>query len=258
MKVLNFPTAVPDRFVVFDLEYLADRHLYDRYRRTDPDPASCRWPFRRVVSVSAMSVCVTDGVWEVEDFRSFISPDERQNVRAFFDWMLERPAHRAVTWSGAAEDLPILKTAAMEFGFTLPLQLRQNERDRQGFMHWDLSLILKAGSGTHVHQLELAVRLGLAGKMAGSAGQVPYRVAEGNLKAVAWISECDVLLTACLLASHLVTLGQVMSVQAAHYVTLRYVRERREHASYHRELGNYLAKVERQIIAEQRRWLEAG
>ncbi len=207
--------------------------------------------------MSAMSVSVNDGVWEVEDFRSFINPDERENVRAFFDWMIERPAHRAVTWSGAAEDLPILKTAAMEFGFTLPLQLRQNERDRQGFMHWDLSLILKAGSGTHVHQLELAVRLGLAGKMAGSAGQVPYRVAEGNLKAVAWISECDVLLTACLLASHLVTLGQVMSVQAAHYVTLRYVRERREHASYHRELGNYLAKVERQIIADQRRWLEA-
>lgn len=257
MKVLNFAPAVPDRFVIFDLEYLADRHLYDRYRRIDPDPASCRWPFRRVVSVSAMSVSVNDGVWEVEDFRSFVGPDERQLVQAFFDWVIERPLHRAVTWSGAAEDLNILKTAALEFGLTLPRQLRQNERDRLGFMHLDLALIMKAGSGTHVHQLEFAVRLGLPGKMAGSAGQVPYRVAEGNLKAVAWISQCDVLLTACLLASHLVTLGQVMNVQAAHYVTMRYVRERAGDANYHRELGNYVAKAERQMIAEQRRWLDA-
>lgn len=258
MKVLSFSNAVPDRFVIFDLEYLADRQLFDRYARADPKPASCRWPFRRVIALSAMSVSVNGGVWEVDDFRSFINPIERDNIRAFFDWMRERPLHRAVTWSGAAEDLNILKTAALEFGFTLPPQLRQNERDRLGFMHLDLSHIMKAGSGTHVHQLELAVRLGLPGKMAGSAGQVPYRVAEGNLRAVAWISECDVLLTSCLLASHLVTLGQVMSIQAAHYVTMRYVRERATEANYHRELGNYIAKVERQMLADQRSWLEAG
>ncbi len=172
--------------------------------------------------------------------------------------MLERPLHRAVTWSGAAEDLPILKTAALELGFTLPRQLRQNERDRQGFMHLDLSLIMKAGSGTHVHQLELAVRLGIPAKMAGSAGQVPHLVAENNFKKIGFISECDVLTTACLLASHLVTLGQVTNLHTAHYVTMRFVRERAEQASYHRILGNYVSKAERRMIAEQRRWLEAG
>jgi len=145
----------------------------------------------------------------------------------------------------------------MEHGFALPRQFRHNERDRLGFMHMDLALVLKAGSGQFVHLLELATRLGLPAKMAGSAGQVPHHVARNDFKKVAWISECDVLATSLLLASHLVTLGQVMSAQAAHYVTMRYVRERAEEASYHRELGNYLAKVERQMIADQRSWLEA-
>lgn len=258
MKVLDFSTAaIPNHFVIFDVEYCADRHLYDRYCRIDPDPARCRWPFRRVVSVSAMSVSVNDGLWEVEDFQSFVNPNERENVRAFFDWIIKRPMHRAVTWSGAAEDLPILKTAALEFGFTLPRQLRQNERDRQGFMHLDLALIMKAGSGSHIHMLELAIRLGLPAKLAGSAGQVPHLVAERNFEAVGWISDCDVLTCSLLLASHLTTLGQVMSSKAAHFVTLKYVRDDRERARYHRELGNYLAKVEREMINDQHRWLEA-
>ena len=48
-----------------------------------------------------------------------------------------------------------------------------------------------------------------------------------------------------------------MNLRAAHYVTMRYVRERAEKANYHRELRNYVAKVEQQMTAEQRRWLEA-
>ena len=258
MNILNFATAIPTHFIVLDVEYLADLQLYDRYRRADPRPASCRWPFRRVVSASVMSVKIVDGVWEVEDFRSFIGPDERDLVRNLFNWMIERPAHRLVTYSGAAEDLLILKTGAMELGFTLPRQLRHNERDRLGFLHTDLALVLKAGSGQFVHMSELATRLGLPCKIAGSAGQVPYRIARSEYKEIAWISEVDTLTTALLLASHLTTLGQVVNVQAAHYVTMRYVRERADDASYHRELGNYISKVERQMLVKQRRWLEAS
>ena len=260
MKILNFATATPDRFFVFDVEYLADRRLYDRYFRTDPRPAACRWPFRRVVSASVMAVSVNDGVWEVQDFRSFACPDERQLLRAFFNWVTERPDHVGASWSGAAEDIPILKTSAMEYGLVLPRQLRQNERNRTGFLHWDLALILKGGSGTHVHQTELATRLQLPAKMAGSAGQVPYRVADNDFEAIGQISQCDVLTTSLLLASHLVTLGQVRSLKAAHFVTMSFVRAhaRDTEASYDRELGNYVARAQREMVAEQQAWLEAS
>ena len=210
------------------------------------------------MSASVMSVSIDEGVWVVDDFQSFAEPDERGLLQKLFHWMIERPTHRICTWSGAAEDLPILKTGAMEHGLPLPRQLRHNERDRLGFFHTDLALVLKAGSGTFVHQTELATRLHLPGKMAGSAGQVPHLVAEQNFEAVGWISECDTLLTSLLLASHLASLGQVFNVQAAHYVTMWFVRERRERANYHRELGNYISRVGRQMMADQQNWLEAG
>lgn len=258
MNIVPFSSTIVDRYIILDVEYLADLQLYHRYKISDPRPAACRWPFRRVMSASVMSVTVDEGVWTVDDFQTFAGPDERYLLQKLFHWMIERPEHRICTWSGAAEDLPILKTGSMEHGLPLPRQLRHNERDRIGFCHTDLALVLKAGSGTFVHQTELATRLHLPGKMAGSAGQVPYLVAEQNFEAVGWISECDTLLTSLLLASHLSSLGQVFNVQAAHYVTMRFVRERRERANYHRELGNYILRVGRQIMADQQIWLEAG
>lgn len=258
MNVLNFANSAASEFIILDVEYLTDLQLYNRYRINDRRPARARWPFRRVVSASVIAVAVNDGIWEVTDFRSFAGPNDRQVVRQLFDWMIERPAHRLVTWSGAAEDLPILKTAAMEMGFTVPRQLRQNERDRLGFLHLDLALILKGGSGQFVHMSELATRLGLPNKLAGSAGQVPHRVAENDFESVAAISDCDTLTTSLLLASHLASLGQISSSKAAHHATMRFVRERRERASYHRELGNYIARVGREMFSEQNRWLEAG
>jgi len=259
MKIINFPA--PDsatKYIVVDVETLNDTQLYHRYRTRDPRPAPCRWPFRRVVSASVMAITVEHGIWQVDDFRSFVGSDDRDVLSRLFAWMIERPQHRLVTWSGAAEDLNVFKTAAMEHGLTLPRQARHLERDRSGWLHLDLALLLEAGSGTHVHQSELAARLGLPSKMAGSAGQVPHLVCQGHFEAVGWISEVDTLLTGLLLAGHLASVGQVFSVHAAQYVTMRFVRERRETACYHRELGNYLSRAERQMLEEQRRWLEAS
>ncbi|HEX8533836.1 MAG TPA: hypothetical protein VF662_06680 [Allosphingosinicella sp.] len=259
MNILNFPAQDGvQRFIILDLETRNDDRLYHRYRTTDPRPAPCRWPFRRVVSATVMEVAVEHGIWEITHFQSWAGPEDHQIVRQLFNWMIERPAHRLVTYAGASEDIPVLKTAAMEIGLALPRQLRHLERDRAGWLHADLALVLKGGAGPYVHQLELATRLGLPAKMAGSAGQVPHLFDEGRFEAVAWISECDVLLTSLLLAAHLASLGQVISVTAAQYVTMRFVRERRPTASYHRELGNYLAKVARQMMEDQQGWLEAS
>ncbi len=257
MNAFNFPTTTDhQRHIILDVEFLGDRQLYHRYRMADPRPAKLRWPFRRVVSASVMAVRIDQGVWQVEDFRSFSGADDRLVVRALFDWILERPTHGLTTYGGASEDLPILKTASMEYGFTLPPQLRQNERNGRDFFHTDLGLVLKGGCGEFVHMFELATRLQLPGKLAGNAGQVPYRVAESNFEAVAWISECDTLTTSLLLASHLASLGQVKSAPTAHFVTMGFVRGRREKATYYRVLGNYRDRAKRQMVADQRSWLE--
>ena len=259
MNAFNFPPSTDhQRHIILDVEYLGDRQLYHRYRMSDPRPAKLRWPFRRVVSASVMAVRIDEGVWQVEDFRSFAGADDRVVVRALFDWILERPTHGLTTYGGASEDLPILKTASMEYGFTLPPQLRQNERNGRDFFHTDLGLVLKGGCGEFVHMFELATRLQLPGKLAGNAGQVPYRVAESNFEAVAWISECDTLTTSLLLASHLATLGQVTSMPTAHYVSMMFVRERRKRANYYRVLGNYASRTKRQMIDEQQAWLMAS
>ena len=42
-------------YIIFDCEFAVDRPLYERYRRADPDPAPCRWPMKRVMSVSVMA-----------------------------------------------------------------------------------------------------------------------------------------------------------------------------------------------------------
>lgn len=259
MKIINFPAQDGvAKYIVLDLETRDDARLYHRYRTSDPRPAPCRWPFRRVVSASVMAVTVDHGIWEVDDFRSWAGPDDGEVVRNLFTWMVERPAHRLVSYAGASEDIPVLKTASMEFGTPLPRQLRHLERDRAGWLHIDLALTLKGGAGPFVHQSELAARLELPAKIAGSAGQVPHLFQERRFEAVAWISECDVLLTSLLLAAHLASLGEVISATAAQYVTMRFIRERRESACYHRELGNYLSRAARQMMEDQQRWLEAS
>ena len=175
MNVINLANSTDhQRHIILDLEYRPDEQLYQRYRIADPRPAPCRWPFRRVVSASVMSVRIDEGVWQIEDFRSFAGSDDRLVVRQLFDWFRERPTHSLITYGGANEDLQILKMAAMEHCFILPPQLRQNERNGRDFFHTDLALVLRGGGGQFVHQLEPAVRLQIPGKLAGSAGQIPY------------------------------------------------------------------------------------
>jgi hypothetical protein len=259
MKLTQFPAQESaTKFIVLDVETMNDTRLYHRYFTRDPRPAPLRWPFRRVVAASVMAITVDNGVWQVDAFQSFAGEDDRFVVNNLFKWLIERPEHRVVTWSGAAEDLPLFKTAAMEYGLILPRQLRHNERDRLGWLHLDLALILKAGSGQFCHQSELAARLGLPSKIAGSAGQVPHLIEAGRIQECAAICEVDVLLTSLLLAGHLVSLGEVRSLHTAQYCTMRFVRNQRPFARYYRELGNYLASSERQMLEEQTRWLEAS
>lgn len=259
MDVYPFPSNDSiARYIVLDVESLDDKQLYHRYRSRDPRPAQCRWPFRRIVAATVMAISIENGIWEVENFRSFTGGDDRELVRQLFSWFTVRPRHRLVTWGGLNEDSVLVKTAAMEAGMKLPMQLRHLERDRGGFLHLDLAKELKAGSGQFVHLSEIATRLRLPWKMAGNAGKVPHLALQGRFREIAWLSESDVLTTALVLASHLATLGRVTNMTAAQYATVRHVRERRSRAPYHRELGNYLARFEREMMAACNSWLMAS
>lgn len=258
MTIIPFPSPDRVRFAILDLETMDDTHLYHRYRRGDRRAASCRWPFRRIVAASVMTVTVENGIWQVDDFRSFIDGNDAVLARKLFGWFIERPDYRLCTYGGLNEDIPVLKTVAMENGLKLPRQLRHLERDRHGFLHLDLAVVLRAGAGQFAHLTELTTRLGLPSKMAGSAGQVPHMVAAGRQADCAEIAEVDVLSTGLLLAAHLASLGEVCSLQASYYATMRAVRDRRPRASYHRELGNYMDKARRQMMEDQQRWLEAS
>ena len=179
------PTTSPaTRFIAFDIEFTPDQVLYQRYVRLDPRPAPCRWPMRRLIAATVLSISVIDGNVEAEEFRSFSGPSEAAVAGALFGYFAERPWHRAVSWGGLGMDINILRCAAMEFGLKLPRQLRPGERDRGTFLYLNLALSMKAGAGDYVHMLELAARIGAPCKFGPSAMAIPELVAASRYQTV--------------------------------------------------------------------------
>lgn len=250
--------AVPttSRFIVFDIEFLTDNALFERYSRADPRPCErARWPMRRLIAATVLSLSIEDGIVSVEDFRSFSGPEEAAVSKDLFSYFEERPTHLAVSWGGLATDSNILRCASMEHGLKLPRQLRPGERDRGGYCHLDLAVSMKAGAGAHVHMLELAMRIGAPCKFGPSAMAIPKLVARGHYRPIEWTSESDVVTTAWILCSHLATVGEVISADAAHYTLLRHVRMRRGQAPYSAYLGNVMDRLRRRMDASLSRWM---
>ena len=247
--------TVATRFIAFDIEFTPDHALYQRYARLDPRPAPCRWPMRRLIAATVLSLSVIDGVVEVEEFRSFSGPSEAAIAGALFAYFAERPFHRAVSWGGLGMDINILRCAAMEFGLKLPRQLRPGERDRVGFLHLDLALAMKAGAGDYIHMLELATRIGAPCKFGPSAMTIPKLVEGGRYQTVEWICESDTVTAAWILCSHLASIGEVTSADAAQFSILRHVRNLRGKAPYARYLSNVMDRLRRRMDESLNRWL---
>jgi len=253
----NIDSPAPaSKFVCFDIEFATDQALFDRYVRADPRPApAARWPMRRLIAATVLSLSVEDGIVSVQDFRSFSGPDEKAVAKALFSYFMERPMHRAVSWGGVATDSNILRCASMEHGLKLPRQLRPGERERGGHLHFDLAVSMKAGAGAHVHMLELAMRIGAPCKFGPSAMAIPELVASERYRTVEWICEADVVTTCWILCSHLASSGEVISADAAHYSLLRHVRMRRGQAPYARFLGNVMDRLRTRMNDSMSRWL---
>lgn len=241
------------RFIVLDCEFVKDQRLYDKYRRIDPRPANCRWPFKRVVSVSAMAIEIQGSQLEVTALQSWSGADEARLLMQLFRFLGAHPVHKLCTYGGVATDLPILRTAAMANGLKLPPQLRTFDRGQR--THFDLAIAMKAGAGEYVHLTEICTRLQLPCKMAESAAAVPHLAGQGRFRAIEYISESDVISTALVLAEFLSAQGELLSAKAAQLSIIRHVRERRAKALYNRLLGNVADRLRQEISAELNIWM---
>lgn len=244
------------KYIVFDIEFLTDECLFQRYSREDPRPQTrARWPMRRLVAASVLTLSVVDGIVEVEEFCSFSGPDESVVASKLFCYFADRPRHRAVTWGGLGTDINILRCAAMEHGLKLPRQLRPGERDRAGYLHCDLAVAMKSGAGDYVHLLELATRIGAPCKFGPSAMNIPGAVAKGHYRTIEWTAESDTITAAWVLCAHLASVGEITSADAAHYTILRHVRMLRGKAPYATYLGNVMGRLRRRMDDKLNRWL---
>jgi len=250
-------TYVPaHRFVVLDIEFVDDPVLYARYRRIDPRPADSRWPMRRIVAATVMSLTVEGGTLEVEGFTSFSGGAEDVLLLRLFAYLNERQGHRLVTYAGLSTEIPMLRLAAMAHDLKLPSQLSDNRRDRSGqWAHLDLAVLMKCGAGSYVHLAEIATRLNLPCKFGGSAMNIPELVARREYRKIEWISEADVIATGMILASHLASTGDLISAEAAHYAILKHVRPLRGEACYRDYLGNVADRLRSSMRADLQRWM---
>ena len=250
----NFASIVAaNKVVVLDLEFLPDEQLYARYVRLDPRPARSRWPMKRVVAATVMSLRVADGLLQVEHFKTFAGRDEGKLVSQLFAYFNERADYRLVTWGGLNVDIPVLRIAAMEHALKLPLQLRPQARDRRGWLHLDLCVEMKAGE--YVHLSEVATRLNIPVKFGGCAASIPHLVRKGDWRAIGWVCEADVVSLACLFSSYLGMLGELSSAEASHHHILSFVRGLRGEAPYSRYLGNVQHRLRDNMKAELSRWM---
>lgn len=127
--------------------------------------------------------------------------------------------------------------------------------DRSHHVHLDLAIAMKSGGRDFVHMSEIATRIGIPCKLAGSAGSVRYWVERNNYRAIEHLAESDVISAGLLLASYLDVQGELLSAKAAQLAIIRSVRPLRAHAPYARILGNVADRLRREIHEELNRWM---
>lgn len=234
-------------YAVLDVELLNANDEYAAYKKQDPRPAELRWPFRRVCAAALMTFTVTeDGQFEFGHFESWSEGGEAVILRALFLRLRMLPDYQLITWGGLSCDLLVIRLGACEHGLRLPRQLVHGARDRGQWLHRDLAVEFKAGSGVHVHMTEIAMRLRLPVKFADQASMVPMLVESGRWGRLESIAGADVITTAMLLTCQLAVNGDLNGAAAAHIVLLQQVCKLRPEARYH----DYLVRVTDRIVDE--------
>lgn len=176
------------------------------YTRSE-DPLTCpRWIFQ-TITTAAMMVLVEDdqGGVDVSQFVTLSAPDhdERAVVAGVLRVLAEAPADaEIVTWMGLAHDLPVLISACMRHGLSLPkgwgwLAFGGFHKER----HLDLARAYTAGMKMKpIHLAEVLAAMDIPGKITCPPFAVTNLMYAGRWNEVQEACEVDVISTALLLA----------------------------------------------------------
>lgn len=206
--------------LIFDIETVPDldfgRRYYELDALDDRDVAQVMFSRRRQATggeflplhqhrVVAISVLLRSRselrLWSLGDPDS----DEKEIVERFFDG-LDRFTPDLVSWNGAGFDLPVLHYRALRHGIAAPRYWETGDGDRSfrynnylSRYHWrhlDLMDVMAGFSPRAFAKLdEIAVLLGLPGKLGMSGDKVWDRYSEGRLQEIRDYCETDVLNT---------------------------------------------------------------
>lgn len=207
--------------MVFDIETVPDvaggRRLYDLGDLPDADVARVMFNKRREQTgdseflplhlhrVVAISVVLRSGdllkVWSLGDIES----GEAELIRRFFDG-IERYTPTLVSWNGAGFDLPVLHYRSLVHGVPAPRYWETGDDDREfrwnnylnrfHSRHTDLMDVLAGYQPRANAPLDqVALLLGLPGKLGMAGDQVWERYLAGDLAGIRNYCETDVLNT---------------------------------------------------------------
>ncbi len=215
------PAALQD-ILVFDIETVPDvaggrrvhgigleddagvAELLQHQRRIETQGASefLRPYLHRVVAISALW-------WQGDQIKlnSFgkTEDDEATLIAAFYQF-IQRHAPQLVSWNGAAFDLPVLHYRALLHGISAARYWEHGEHDqsyrwnnytsRYHERHLDLMDLLSGYQARNVARLqEVALLLGLPGKLGMSGAEVWAHYQAGKLAGIRQYCEVDVLNT---------------------------------------------------------------
>jgi len=210
MNVLAFDIeTVPDVDTgrrLYDLQDLADadvaRALATKRREQTGDSEFLRHYLQRIVAISAvLRHGETLRVWSLGEPDS----DEGELIRRFFDGV-EKYTPTLVTWNGCGFDLPVLHYRALKHGVSAPRYWETGAED-QAFRfnnylnrfherHTDVMERLSGYQARATAPLnEIALLLGLPGKMGHSGAEVWDQYLAGRIGEIRDYCETDVLNT---------------------------------------------------------------
>jgi predicted PolB exonuclease-like 3'-5' exonuclease len=191
---------------LYGLEGLTDkdvaRAMFTRRREETGDSEFLRLPLQRVVAISAvLRRGDTLRVWSLGEPDS----DEAELIRRFFDG-IEKYTPTLVSWNGSGFDLPVLHYRALKHGVASPRYWETGAEDqtfrwnnylsRYHERHTDLMDVLAAYQSRAAAPLdEVAVLLGLPGKMGRSGAGVWEQYLEGRIEEIRHYCETDALNT---------------------------------------------------------------
>jgi len=140
--------------------------------------------------------------------------DEQRLLHAYWRHFAKRQA-RVVTWNGKGFDLPVLRLRAMMYGipadawFTRGTKWENYTQRYASEWHCDLmEQLADYGASTRMGMEDVALAMGLPGKIGGHGSEVAAMVAAGQLDRVRAYCECDCLNLFALYVRHALLTGR--------------------------------------------------